>query len=225
MAGTAIFDLDLTLTRRGTWSRFVLRLNARRPLFWLQLPVMGVLALAYKLGIGSRRAVKEYGLSTLKWASRETLETAAEAFARDEVPDGLRTQVMQVLEALREDGTDLVLATASAELTAIPIARALGMTRVVATRLEWDANGHLTGRLLGENCYDTEKLKRLEVEDAREPFARPVSFYSDHVSDLPVMLWADQAIAVNPLAPMRRAALEHAISIVDWDAPPATMVE
>lgn len=225
MAGTAIFDLDLTLTRRGTWSRFVLRLNARRPLFWLQLPVMGGLALAYKLGIGSRRAVKEYGLSTLKWASRETLEAAAEAFARDEVPDGLRRQVTRVLEALRKEGTELVLATASAELTALPIARALGMSRVIATRLEWDEAGHLTGRLAGENCYDVEKLKRVKEEDARASFARPVSFYSDHVSDLPVLLWADKAIAVNPSAPLRLAAREHAITIVDWDAPTATKVE
>lgn len=219
MSGTAIFDLDLTLTRRGTWSRFVLRVNGHRPVFWLQVVVMGGLALAYKLGLGSRRAVKEYGLSTLRWASRDHLEAAAAAFASDEVPAGLRAQVTGVLEKLKSDGVKLVLATASAELTAIPIAKELGIDLVIATRLEWSESGHLTGKLSGENCYDVEKLKRVEAEDAAHDFPRPVTFYSDHVSDLPVLLWADTGIAVNPSPKLQAEAVKIGMTIVDWDAP------
>lgn len=218
MAGTAIFDLDLTLTRRGTWSRFVVRMNARRPVFWLQVLVMAALALSYKLGLGSRRAVKEYGLSTLKWASRDRLETAAAAFARDEVPAGLRHQVLGVIEQYKREGVHLVMATAAADLTAAHVAKELGFDLVIATRLEWDDNGHLTGRLIGENCYDVEKLKRVEAEDETYNFPRPITFYSDHVSDLPALLWADIGVVVNPLPKFHRKATEIGMTIVDWDA-------
>ena len=218
MGGTAIFDLDRTLTRSGTWTRFVLRVNGRRPLFWLKLPWFGFLAVAYKLGLVSRKTVKEYGVSTLRWATRAHLEAMAEAFAADEVPGGLRKQAMSVLSAHREAGTKLVLATASAELTAIPIARAMGFDHVIATKLEWDEKDRLTGRLDGENCYDEEKLRRVENDVATHGFSHPISFYSDHVSDLPVLLWADQGIVVNPHAKLRAAAAKEGLPIVDWDA-------
>ncbi|MEC7290760.1 MAG: haloacid dehalogenase-like hydrolase [Pseudomonadota bacterium] len=90
MPGTAIFDMDRTLTKSGTWSRYMFQVNAGRPAFYLRLPLLAVHAIAYKLGFFSRRSVKEHGLKTLTWASEEALKRAAEAFAEEEVRSGLR---------------------------------------------------------------------------------------------------------------------------------------
>jgi phosphoserine phosphatase len=43
-----------------------------------------------------------------------------------------------------------------------------------------------------------------------------VRFYSDHVSDWPVLEWADTAIAVNPSKGLRRMAGKRGWRIVDW---------
>ena len=43
-----------------------------------------------------------------------------------------------------------------------------------------------------------------------------VRFYSDHVSDEPVLAWADTAIAVNPSRGLRRLAARRGWEIVDW---------
>jgi phosphoserine phosphatase len=45
-----------------------------------------------------------------------------------------------------------------------------------------------------------------------------VRFYSDHVSDRPVFEWADEAVAVNPDAKLRRLAAERGWAVEDWSA-------
>ncbi len=217
MGGTAIFDLDRTLTRRGTWTRFMVRVNRQRIRFWLHLPLLGVHAVLYKLGFSSRLAVKQHGLTTLRWASRAHLEQMAEAFAADEIATGLRTEARNVLAAHRAAGDRLVLATAAADLTAVPIGRALGFDLILATLLEWSGQGHLTGRLDGANCYGEAKLQRVREADSEHGFARPVTAYSDHVSDLPFLAWADTGVAVNPSRGLRRVASSSGFVLADWE--------
>jgi HAD superfamily hydrolase (TIGR01490 family) len=216
-AGTAIFDMDRTLTREGTWSRYMMGVNRNRPQFWMSLPAMGGLAGAYKLGLLPRKAVKERGLATLRWATRAQLEAAADVFADEEVETGLRLRTKDVLARHKANGDRLVMATAAARLVAEPIAERLGFDEVIATELEWGVDERLTGRLLGENCYAEEKLKRVEAACAASKWAKPHTFYSDHVSDLCVLLWADKGIAVNPSAALERVAPENNVEIENWD--------
>ena len=47
--------------------------------------------------------------------------------------------------------------------------------------------------------------------------AAHIRFYSDHVSDVPSFDWADEPVAVNPHAALRRVAAERGWPIVDWN--------
>ena len=48
--------------------------------------------------------------------------------------------------------------------------------------------------------------------------ARPrIRFYSDHVSDAPVLEWADEPVAVNAHGPLRTLAKARGWPIVDWE--------
>ncbi len=218
MSGTAIFDMDRTLTRKGTWSRYMIRVNRHRITFWMRLPFMALHAVLYKLKLFSRRSVKEHGLSTLKWATREHLEQMAQMFAEDEVANGLRLQTKSILASHRQAGDRLVMATAAADLVAIPIAKALGFDVIIATDLEWSEDQKLTGRLAVENCYGAEKLVRIVKQDAAETFARPITAYSDHGSDEPMLMWADTGIAVNPSKGLQQISERNGLTIVDWDS-------
>ena len=42
-------------------------------------------------------------------------------------------------------------------------------------------------------------------------------FYSDHVSDVPVLEWADEPVAANPHHDLRVEAKKRGWTIVDWD--------
>ena len=62
MAGIAFFDLDKTITREGTWSRFV-RLATPDIRFFAGLPALAAQAAAYKAGMASRGSVKERAIA------------------------------------------------------------------------------------------------------------------------------------------------------------------
>lgn len=217
MSGTAFFDMDRTLTRSGTWSRYMFSVNKGRPIFYLRLPLLALHAIAYKLGFLSRQSVKEHGLKTLKWATRAELEHAAEQFAEREVGQGLRHQSRAVLDTHFSAGDTLVMATAAVDLVARPIAKRLGIETVICTALEWSAEGRLTGKLAGPNCYGQAKLDLiLEANEAR-PFTKPFTGYSDHVSDLPFLKWVDHGVAVNPSRGLAQIADKAGLRIADWE--------
>lgn len=222
MAGTAIFDLDRTITRAPTWTRFLIHVNKARPAFWLQLPVLALHGLIYKLGLASRDSVKVRALTTLTWLSREQLDAAAEAFIAREVETGLFPGAVAAIRWHAARGDHLVLATASVDLYAGKLAHALGFHQVIATRLDWSPDARRPPpRLTGANCYGAEKLRRL----AEFTFTGPTFAYSDHISDLGMLLQADHAIAVNPSAGLRRAAQTHPITVADFASPDIQFLE
>ncbi|MDT8283802.1 MAG: hypothetical protein RQ982_13460, partial [Gammaproteobacteria bacterium] len=65
MAGTAIFDLDRTITRLPTWTPFLFYVNGLRPAFLAQLLLLALHLIGYKLKLASRDSLKAHGVRTL----------------------------------------------------------------------------------------------------------------------------------------------------------------
>ena len=218
MAGAAIFDLDRTLTKRGTWSRFITFANSGRPALWLGTPIVAAQAIAYKIGLATRTSVKERSIALFlaDW-SRERLEQAAEDFAEQEVRTGLRPKARSVIEEHRACGDVLAIVSAAADLVVSPIARRLGIHQVICTRLRWEKDGHASSRLDGSNCYGAEKLRRVRETWGAAHGYKPVTAYSDHISDLDLLLWADRGVAVNPSRSLLLAAKHNGLEVANWD--------
>ena len=116
-------------------------------------------------------------------------------------------------------GYRLVMATASYAFYARAIAARLGFDDVIATESEHDPAGALTSRIAGENVYGAAKLRAVEAWMGRAGLARDdcsVRFYSDHVSDAPVLEWADEPFAVNAHGPLRALARARGWPVLDW---------
>ncbi|MEI9852831.1 MAG: haloacid dehalogenase-like hydrolase [Sphingomonas sp.] len=82
-----------------------------------------------------------------------------------------------------------------------------------------DAHGHVLPVIEGENCYGAAKLRMVEAWMAERGIARAdahVRAYSDHVSDAPLLAWADEGFAVNAHGPLRALAKERGWPILDW---------
>lgn len=223
MAGTAIFDLDRTVTRAPTWTRFLVFAGAARPGFWARMIAVAGVAVGWRLGLAGRDRIKAEALKTLRGIDRATIEARAAAFVARELATNIRPGARAAIAAHAARGDRLILATAAADLIADPLARALGFDEVIATRLDWTAPG--APRLAGANCYGAEKLARIAAARAARPFAAPVHAYSDHLSDLDMLIEADHGYAVNPSSGLRRAALAHGIAIVDFDTGPQPSID
>ena len=89
---------------------------------------------------------------------------------------------------LRQRRDDDVIVSASPEFLLRPLTDRLGV-RLIATPMD-----RHTGRIIGKNCHDYEKVFRFRAE---YPEARPEAFYSDSPSDLPMARFADKAYLVK----------------------------
>ena len=222
MTRIAIYDMDKTITRSPTWTPFLLYAAWRTAPWRLALlPVAGIAAIGYAVGLLDRGALKEATQRLMIGAAvaPASLADPVAEFAGRIVDRGCHGDALARIAADRAAGYRLVMATASFGFYTDAIARALGIDTVIATRSASDAGGRILARIDGENCYGAAKLRRIEAWLAGEGVVRAgadVRFYSDHVSDAPVLGWADAAFAVNPHPPLRRLALARGWTILDW---------
>jgi HAD superfamily phosphoserine phosphatase-like hydrolase len=215
--GTAVYDMDLTITDRPSWTAFLLHF-ARHHAPWrlVLLPLLALPLAAYALRLTGRAGLKSAAQRLLMGARvpRATIAEAAESFAARFAPAHERPAALAAIAADRAAGRHLILATASARFYVEPLARRWGFDTLVATDHVWDGD-RLTPAIAGGNCYALNKLRK--ALRALPRCQRPIRAYSDHVSDLPLLLWADQPVAVSPSRALRAMAAARGWPIVAWD--------
>lgn len=222
MRELAIYDMDRTVTRTGTYTPFLIH-AARRLAPWR----LGLAALvpftmaAYGLKLIDRRRLKEWnqrlllGGAVSRTALKPVVEDFADLICKTNVHPGARRQIAEDKAA----GRRLVLATASYRFYVEPIAARLGFDDVIATGSITGLDDIIHARIDGDNNYGPAKLRLIQAWMETQGIARKdarIRFYSDHVSDWPALDWADTAIAVNPSAGLRKMAAERGWEIVDW---------
>lgn len=219
----AIYDMDRTLTHAPTWTPFLIA-SARRRAPWRLLfaPAVVFMMLGYLAKRIDRAGLKQRMQRMLLGGrlAPEAMRDAAEAFAERVVATGVFAGARAQIRADRAEGYRLVMATASYRFYAAAIAERLGFDAVIATESEFAEDGSLLPKLMGENCYGPAKLKMIEAWFAEQKIARAdarVRFYSDHVSDAPVLAWADEPVAVNAHGPLRKLARAKGWPVVDWE--------
>jgi phosphoserine phosphatase len=96
------------------------------------------------------------------------------------------------------------------------LARELGIDHVLATELEVQG-GHFTGKLRAPMGYGHGKLVLAERLAAAQGFALDdATFYSDSITDLPLLERVREPVAVNPDARLRRLARQRGWRIETW---------
>jgi len=224
MTALAIYDMDRTITRRGTYTGFLLHVAARRsPWRLIFAPLVPLAMLAYAAKLIDRSRLKEINQALLTGGHIPSaeLEPLARSYADRTIATNIYPGALRQMAADRASGHRLIMATASYRIYVGAIAEKLGMDDVIATDSFCLPDGRIRARIEGENCYGPAKLRKIEAWMETQGLDRAsctVRFYSDHVSDAPVLDWADVPIAVNPSPRLRRLAQTHGWLIVDWAA-------
>lgn len=203
MRNLSIYDLDRTITIRPTYTPFLL-FAARRLQPWrlMFLPIWLVAMVGYKAGMYRRVSLKEFGMRLFVGARVDIrkIEEIADAFVDRTMCQNIAPGAHKAIQVDRERGSLLLMATAASELYAVGIAKALGFDDCLSTRQTRDAQGRVSFRILGENNYGAEKLRRIDDWIAANGLRRKelqVTAYSDHSSDAPLLNWADRAVLVG----------------------------
>jgi HAD superfamily phosphoserine phosphatase-like hydrolase len=225
----AIYDLDKTITKRATFTPFLIHsARARAPFRLIYLPIVGIYALfqwlVAKMGwhLGDyRRSIKEFGLAHVAGLPLSAVDARrlADSFAAETLASNVHRLALVQIEADRAAGCTLILATASNQLYADAIGLRLGFDAVICSRNAVGEDDEILPQMIGGNCYGAQKLALLEGWMARKGFARSachIRFYSDHVTDAPCLNWADEGFATNAHAPLLRLAAERGWPCLDW---------
>jgi HAD superfamily hydrolase (TIGR01490 family) len=222
MPRLAFYDMDKTVTAAPTWTRFLLHAaRMRAPWRLALLPAAGLASVFYLLKLVDRAGLKQIAQRLMLGRAVDPAEMAVlgEAFADAVMADGVLGKARERIAADRAAGYRLILATASHGYYAAAIGHRLGFDAVVATGAERDGQGRILPVIEGDNCYGAAKLRMVEAWMAHEGIARPdaqVRAYSDHVSDAPLLGWADEAFAVNAHGPLQLLARAKGWAELDW---------
>lgn len=222
MSDLAIYDMDRTITRRPTYTPFLLHCALHRaPWRLIFLPLVACSMLAYVARLIDRGELKEINHWLLlggKIHPRD-LRPMVDSFAAKQVAANIRPGARKAIARDKKEGRRLVLATASYRLYADAIAERLGFDDVIGTHSMIGLDERVHARIAGENCYGPAKLSMVAEwveKSGLKGRHGHVRFYSDHVSDQPAFEWADEPVAVNPHGKLRRLAEERGWAIEDW---------
>ncbi|MGH9067589.1 MAG: HAD-IB family hydrolase [Acidimicrobiales bacterium] len=160
----AAFDFDGTLIRGDSLLGF-LRLACGARATALAFAGQGpMVATSLARGGGLERDVAKAAILARLLAGRRLadLEPLAEVHA-SHLAARVRPVMRARIAAHRAAGHEVVLVSASPEIYLARMGQLLGVDAVLATRLEVDPDGRLTGRLDGPNCRGPEKAVRLRA--------------------------------------------------------------
>src|SRR6478752_2675157 len=115
-------------------------------------------------------------------------------------------------------GRDVVVVSASGEEIVAPIARALGATHAMATRMVVE-DGRYTGEI-AFYCYGEGKVEAIRQLAAREGYALEHCYaYSDSATDLPMLEAVGRPTVVNPDRGLRKEAVARGWPVLTFSRP------
>ncbi|WP_141881499.1 HAD family hydrolase [Homoserinimonas aerilata] len=210
----AFFDVDNTLMRGA--SIFHVGKEARRRGY---LPLRDLLRFAWQqarfLAVGENlkhlRSIRERALGLAEGHSVAEVAELAEKIFDESIERRLWPETVGLAREHMAQGHEVWLITATPEVIAGVIARRLGLTGALGTRLE-QHDGRFTGQLDGSVLHGEEKAvaaRALMIERGAE--AADCWAYSDSRNDLPLLELVGNRVVVNPDAVL----LEHATTH-DW---------
>jgi HAD superfamily hydrolase (TIGR01490 family) len=220
MTDFAIYDMDRTVTRRATYTPFLMHCALRRaPWRLLLLPFVIASMIAYAVKLIDRARLKEINHHLLLGSKRHPaeLKPLVESFAAATLANNVRPGARDAIARDKADGRHVVMATASYRFYAREIAERLGFDECIGTNSILGLDERVHAKIDGQNCYGPAKLSMVEEWLAKSGLERGhVRFYSDHASDAPVFEWSDEPVAVNPHNKLVRLAQARGWRVEDW---------
>lgn len=203
MNNLALFDLDHTLLPIDSdyeWGQFLVRTGAVDPLEFKRRN--DAFFAQYQAGTLDPVEYLEFALGTLTRFPRAQLDAMHARFMDEVVHPAIRPRARDLLQQHLDAGDLVAIITATNRFVTAPIARALGVEHLIAAVPEEDAQGNLTGKLLGTPTSGPGKV--IHTHAWLEQIGKPLTafershFYSDSHNDIPLLSVVTHPVATNP---------------------------
>ena len=216
MPRLALFDMDRTLVRKNTAALYVRYQREIGEATVVDSVRAGWWLLQYTLGVVDAEAVAVKALRQAIGQHETVLAARCDDWFRRDVAKHIACDARRTVDGHLQAGDVCAVETGSTVYAARPLARLLGIPHVIATELECDAEGRFTGRHV-HLCYGKGKIARSEaLAIANQTSLREAAFYSDSISDLPLLERVGTPIVVNPDLRLGRVAKQRGWRVEKW---------
>ena len=195
----ALFDLDNTLLDKSSGQLYARYLYRHGKMGWGEMMRVTWWGLLRKLGLLNMQDLIPRLLSSAAGDDEREMRLLCDRwFAEDVVPHVTKRGRQQVADH-EAQGHVVALVSASTQYVVEPMAAYLGFPeQFVCTHLV-SKKGHLTGEAVPPVCYGEGKVVWAERFAAEHDVDLSVSyFYTDSITDLPLLERVGQPVAVNP---------------------------
>ena len=185
----AVFDLDGTLTTKDTLLEFIKFVCGVPRFYWGFLLFCPILILM-KLHLFPNWKAKQMFFSHFyKGWEYNDFKAKGQLFANEIEKMENRKMLEKLNDHLNHSDVVYVISASIFEWVQ-PWCEKIGVSRVLATQIEVDANGIISGRFATKNCYGKEKVRRLlEVEPERRSYI--LYAYGDSRGDKEMIAFSD----------------------------------
>lgn len=216
----AVFDFDGTVisAQSGTqFTKYTLLKHYIGPVTALKVMWWG-LRYTLHLPIDQGR-VRYYLTHSLRSYSKDQIYAIMKDFHDTVLVRYYRQDALKQLKDCKEDGCVCVLVSATFQGVADAAKDYAGFDAALATRMKWDAQGHLTGNVDGAVVEGEGKCTALEAW-ANERYGQGgwhVEYaFGDHYTDKPMLSMAQRPFAVDPGKTLKRAAESLGWPVLLW---------
>lgn len=201
---THIFDVDHTVIRSSTTWYFIREALDKGLVSLSQLRKLPFEWLAYKLGRISQDFIEDAVESLAGIEKFELERIASSSFSR--LRPNIYRDAVSLIRGARDRGEEVIFATSSFHILIKPLEQFLGIHESIASALEFRDN-KTTGKLTGYSLFGAKKKDAVTAWLEDHAIDRQdVRFYSDSYSDIPLLEFCGQPVAVNPDHILKRAA-------------------
>lgn len=213
----ALFDMDKTLVAKNTAELYVRFQRDIGEATWRDGVRVSAWLFQYSLGLLDATGVATRMIGSYRGQSEAELIAKCERWYQGYVRQHLSGVGARVVQECKAAGDFTAIVTASTRYASGPLARELGIDDIVATQVEVDDRGLLTGGIVWPLCYAEGKVVRAERALAKRGLSlSDASFYSDSVTDLALLEAVARPHAVNPDPRLRREAERRGWPILAW---------
>lgn len=217
MARLALFDMDRTLVRKETASLYMRHQYEQGAASKRDLLRVAGWVLQYTLGIVDAEKVAAQAISVLRGTSEIAMKARCDDWFQSHVRPHVSDEARRVVRRHEEAGDVLVLATGGTWYGAIPVARHFQIPHVVASLLAVDELGLFTGNFVPPLAYSHGKVTRVRaLADRLGHRLEEAAFYSDSITDLPLLEAVAEPYCVNPDVRLARLAKKRGWPILAW---------
>jgi HAD superfamily hydrolase (TIGR01490 family) len=194
----AFFDVDKTIISENSGTLYLRALYDRGQIDWLTMIRNLASYLQYKLNLLDMERWMQTTMRDLKGRSERALSRESNQWFREYVLPKVYREAEELTSRHAQQGHVVALVSGATKFVIRPLAQHLGVKHIMHTHLEVN-DGRFTGRVLQPICFGEGKIYWVQQLIEREGIDLAKSyFYSDSITDLPLLELVGHPQVVNP---------------------------